>query len=43
MENTLFINDINKTYYLLGLDVMYSTAESNNIIVLLYKLKKIYY
>ena len=39
MENNLFINDINKTHCLPGLDVMYSTAESNNI-VLLYQLKK---
>jgi hypothetical protein len=32
---TLFINDINKTYCLLAINVMYHTAELNNIIVLL--------
>ena len=35
MQITLFINDINKTYCLLAINVLYGTAESNNIVVLL--------
>jgi hypothetical protein len=35
MENNVFINDINKTYCLLAINVMYRTAESNNIVVVL--------
>jgi hypothetical protein len=40
MQIMSFINDINKTYCLLAINVRYGTAESNNIIVLLKQIKK---